>query len=94
VIGASELPICPPGPWISAGGRPDYEDWPDRERFVELDRMIAAGIGSTPTDPRRPLSETLGAIRRRWMVEEKNPTGGGEISNDRPLVDRSATKFT
>ena len=31
-----------PGPWRSLGGVFDYSDWPDRERFLELDRAIAA----------------------------------------------------
>ena len=31
-----------PGPWISLGGYLDYEGWADRERFLELDRAIAA----------------------------------------------------
>lgn len=30
------------GPWRSLGGYFDYSLWPDRERFMELDRAIAA----------------------------------------------------
>jgi hypothetical protein len=31
------------GPWRSLGGYFDYSLWPERERFLELDRAIAAG---------------------------------------------------
>jgi hypothetical protein len=31
----------PPGPWVSSGGYLNYEAWPDRARFLELDRAIA-----------------------------------------------------
>jgi hypothetical protein len=31
-----------PGPWRSLGGYLDYSHWQDRERFLELDRAIAA----------------------------------------------------
>ena len=31
------------GPWRSLGGYFDYSHWPDRERFLELDKAIAAG---------------------------------------------------
>jgi len=31
-----------PGPWRSLGGYLDYTTWPDRKRFLELDRAIAA----------------------------------------------------
>ena len=31
-----------PGPWRSLGGFLDYSRWEDRERFLELDRAIAA----------------------------------------------------
>jgi hypothetical protein len=38
-------PLCrvEPGPWRSLGGYFDYSGWADRERFLELDRAIAAG---------------------------------------------------
>jgi hypothetical protein len=42
-IAAPPLEQTPPGPWRSLGSYLDYTDWPDRERFVELDRSIAAG---------------------------------------------------
>lgn len=32
----------PPSPWRSLGGYFDYSQWSDRERFMELDRAIAA----------------------------------------------------
>jgi|HubBroStandDraft_5_1064220.scaffolds.fasta_scaffold1165583_1 hypothetical protein len=31
-----------PSLWRSLGGRLDYESWPQRQRFIELDRAIAA----------------------------------------------------
>ena len=31
------------GPYTSLGGYFDYSLWPDRERFLELDKAIAAG---------------------------------------------------
>ena len=30
----------PPGPFRSLGGYLDYSDWPERERFLELDRIL------------------------------------------------------
>ena len=45
---ARELRPSPPlqkveaGPWRSLGGYFDYSLWPDRDRFLELDRAIAA----------------------------------------------------
>ncbi len=33
----------PEGPWRSLGGYFDYSLWPERERFLELDRIIASG---------------------------------------------------
>jgi hypothetical protein len=30
----------PPGPWRSLGQHLDYTDWPERDRFVQLDREI------------------------------------------------------
>ena len=35
------LERLPPGRWISSGGYFNYEAWPDRARFIELDRAIA-----------------------------------------------------
>lgn len=41
------------GPWRSLGGYFDYSLWPDRERFLELDRAISAGqdLRDVDTDP-------------------------------------------
>lgn len=39
------LPILEAGPWISAGRRFNYEEWEERERFVELDALIAKDRG-------------------------------------------------
>ena len=35
------LPKLAAGPWRSLGGYFDYSHWPDRERFLELDKAIA-----------------------------------------------------
>lgn len=37
------MPKLAAGPWRSLGGYFDYSLWPDRDRFLELDRAIAAG---------------------------------------------------
>lgn len=37
----SPLQMLPPGPARSLGGYLDYSGWPERERFLELDRAIA-----------------------------------------------------
>lgn len=37
------LPKLPPGPWISRGRVLDYERWPERERFKELDKALSLG---------------------------------------------------
>jgi hypothetical protein len=36
------LQKLPPGEWRSLGGYFDYTQWADRDRFLELDRAIAA----------------------------------------------------
>jgi hypothetical protein len=36
----SRLRELPPGPFRSLGKYLDYTDWPDRDRFMELDREI------------------------------------------------------
>src|SRR5580658_3414955 len=40
VCAAPRLRKLPPGPFRSLGGYLDYEEWPDRERFMELDRAL------------------------------------------------------
>jgi hypothetical protein len=37
----SRLRRLPPGPWRSLGRYLDYTNWPERDRFLELDRAIA-----------------------------------------------------
>lgn len=38
----SRLRRLPPGPFRSLGGFLDYSNWPDRDRFLELDRALKA----------------------------------------------------
>ena len=38
----SRLRRLPPGPFRSLGEYLDYSGWPDRERFLELDRALKA----------------------------------------------------
>ena len=49
------LEKLPPSPWRSLGGYFDYCYWADRERFMELDRAIAAAqhsqLAEIETDP-------------------------------------------
>jgi hypothetical protein len=40
--GESRLQKLPPTQFRSLGGYLDYDDWKDRERFMELDRAINA----------------------------------------------------
>lgn len=49
----------PPGPWRSSGGYLDYSDWPERERFAELDRAIETGLGDSPA-----VDAEVGPLRR------------------------------
>jgi hypothetical protein len=53
------LSQLPPGPWRSLGGYLDYSDWPERDRFIELDRAIEAGQGDRP-----PVHIVPSALRR------------------------------
>lgn len=47
---APPLKKLPPSEWRSLGGYFDYEHWADRDRFMELDRAIAAAQRSQPFD--------------------------------------------
>ena len=38
----SNLRELPPGPFRSLGRVLDYSDWPDRDRFLELDKALSA----------------------------------------------------
>ena len=38
----------PRGRWRSLGEHLDYTDWPERERFAQLDREIKAARGAEP----------------------------------------------
>jgi len=44
------------GPWRSLGGYFDYSDWPDRDRFMELDKLIASGMGVQEEDAELDVS--------------------------------------
>jgi hypothetical protein len=52
---SAPLRKLPPSPWLSLGGYFDYVHWADRERFMELDRAIAASqrnqVFELETDP-------------------------------------------
>jgi hypothetical protein len=52
-----------PGPFVSGGGFLDYELWDDRERFLELDRLIYAPRLSRPLLRARNI-RVLAAIDR------------------------------
>lgn len=47
------MPKLAAGPWRSLGGYFDYSLWPDRDRFLELDRAIAIGqdLRDADSDP-------------------------------------------
>jgi len=44
------LPRLAAGPWRSLGGCFDYKDWPERDRFLELDMLIASSQDPRGTD--------------------------------------------
>ena len=56
-----------PGPTVSLGRYLDYERFPDRDRFVQLDQLIAAGRGEEPstTVPKATLAEIVREIMER-----------------------------
>jgi hypothetical protein len=47
------MPKLAEGPWRSLGGYFDYTHWSDRERFLELDRAIAASQDAPESDIER-----------------------------------------
>ena len=47
------------GPWRSLGGYFDYSLWPDRERFLELNKAIAAGQEGRETISERDVEYRL-----------------------------------
>ena len=52
----SALYRLPRARWRSLGEHLDYTHWPDRERFVQLDREILASRDTAPRNPgQRPL---------------------------------------
>jgi hypothetical protein len=48
----SRLPLqkLKESPWRSLGGYFDYSDWPERDRFMELDKAIASSQDSREPD--------------------------------------------
>jgi hypothetical protein len=43
-------PKLAPYPWRSLGGHLDYTDWPERERFAELDLAIEVRRDASPAE--------------------------------------------
>ena len=60
---SSPLQKVPPGEWRSLGGYFDYSHWVDRERFLELDKAIAANQRSQvfEVEPDAPMFLTNSA---------------------------------
>ena len=54
--------------WRSLGEHLDYTHWPERDRFIELDRKIAIDCPSKPMQ----LSRTSKSLSPLW----KQPPGG------------------
>lgn len=61
------LQKLPPGPWRSLGGYLDYTDWPERDRFAELDQAIQA--------PWRHSPERYGWVIQFRRCRAKTPDG-------------------
>lgn len=65
------LEKLPPGPWCSLGGYFDYSEWPDRQRFLELDKAIAVAQDAPERHAQaekqvpEPVRETPPAPRER-----------------------------
>ena len=50
VAGDASFPLVrvPPGPFRSLGGYLNYEEWPDRQRFMELDEALRLKARESP----------------------------------------------
>jgi len=78
---AEPLEKLPEGPWRSLGGYFDYSTWADRDRFLELDRAIAAGqetpdrvaLPETPSQPVSVAPSRQEAAPVRMPVPEPAP---------------------
>jgi hypothetical protein len=54
----------PPGLWTSRGGYLDYTQWPERERFAELDRVLEAE-GKSKTERRLAPARVMRRCRAK-----------------------------
>jgi len=71
VCAVPRLRKLPPGPSRSLGGYLDYEGWPDRDRFMELDRALrqaarerhSSGGHADSDDP-----QALSAVRQSCLT--------------------------
>jgi hypothetical protein len=61
---STPIPRFPPGPWRSLGGYFDYSQWPDRDRFLELDRALASAQHPEPEDE-------LPTDSSKWIEDER-----------------------
>lgn len=72
-----------PGPWRSLGRYLDYTNWPERERFVELDRAIETNAQMEQFDEvceSGPISEAAWApepVFSPALLWGVRPIGGG-----------------
>ena len=67
---ANPLPRLQPGRWISTGRVLDYEHWPERDRFRELDRLI---IQVAEAERLREQERIL------WLTRPWTPAGPGTV---------------
>lgn len=84
------------GPWISRGGYLDYESWPDRDRFKELDGMLEAlrlrddrilsALAAGATAPEVAAAERLGVGNVR-MIKSLAERGVGRFKRHDAAVD-------
>jgi len=64
---ANPLPRLQPGRWISSGHVLDYEYWPDRDRFLELDQLIIQ------------VDQAERQERILWLTRPWTPAGPGTV---------------
>jgi hypothetical protein len=66
----SSLHELPPAPWRSLGGYLDYINWPERDRFVQLDQIIARTLSSN--EFRRPVVAPIVRVRPSQPDRKRN----------------------